>query len=149
MTDETSPDAGNETGIETDSSASPEATSAADAELNSDADTEPNTESNTESPTDDERVVRNDERERYELWRGNTLVGVADVREMGGTTVFTHTGIRPEFQGAGAGSTLVKAALEDTVARGEKIVAGCSFVADYVAEHHEFDEHLVSPDTLR
>ena len=149
MTDETSPDAGNETGIETDSSASPEATSAADAELNSDADTEPNTESNTESPTDDERVVRNDERERYELWRGNTLVGVADVREMGGATVFTHTGIRPEFQGAGAGSTLVKAALEDTVARGEKIVAGCSFVADYVAEHHEFDEHLVSPDTLR
>jgi predicted GNAT family acetyltransferase len=141
MTDETSPDAGNETGIETDSSASPEATSAA----NSDADTE----SNTESPTDDERVVRNDERERYELWRGNTLVGVADVREMGGATVFTHTGIRPEFQGAGAGSTLVKAALEDTVARGEKIVAGCSFVADYVAEHHEFDEHLVSPDTLR
>ena len=137
MTDETSPDAGNETGIETDSSASPEATSAA----NSDAD--------TESPTDDERVVRNDERERYELWRGNTLVGVADVREMGGATVFTHTGIRPEFQGAGAGSTLVKAALEDTVARGEKIVAGCSFVADYVAEHHEFDEHLVSPDTLR
>lgn len=141
MTDETSPDAGNETGIETDSSASPEATSAA----NSDADSE----SNTESPTDDERVVRNDERERYELWRGNTLVGVADVREMGGATVFTHTGIRPEFQGAGAGSTLVKAALEDTVARGEKIVAGCSFVADYVAEHHEFDEHLVSPDTLR
>jgi len=137
MTDETSPDAGNETGIETDSSASPEVTSAADAE------------SNTESPTDDERVVRNDERERYELWRGNTLVGVADVREMGGATVFTHTGIRPEFQGAGAGSTLVKAALEDTVARGEKIVAGCSFVADYVAEHHEFDEHLVSPDTLR
>jgi predicted GNAT family acetyltransferase len=145
MTDETSPDAGNETGIETDSSASPEATSAADAESNTDADTE----SNTESPTDDERVVRNDERERYELWRGNTLVGVADVREMGGATVFTHTGIRPEFQGAGAGSTLVKAALEDTVARGEKIVAGCSFVADYVAEHHEFDEHLVSPDTLR
>ena len=136
MTDETSPDAGNETGTETDTSASPEATSAADAE------------SNTESPTDDERVVRNDERERYELWRGNTLVGVADVREMGGATVFTHTGIRPEFQGAGAGSTLVKAALEDTVARGEKIVAGCSFVADYVAEHHEFDEHLVSPDTL-
>jgi predicted GNAT family acetyltransferase len=140
MTDETSPDAGNETGIETHSSAGPEATSAA----NSDADAE----SNTESPTDDERVVRNDERERYELWRGNTLVGVADVREMGGATVFTHTGIRPEFQGAGAGSTLVKAALEDTVARGEKIVAGCSFVADYVAEHHEFDEHLVSPDTL-
>jgi predicted GNAT family acetyltransferase len=147
MTDETSPDAGNETGIETDSSASPEATSAADAESNTDADA--GTESNTESPTDDERVVRNDERERYELWRGNTLVGVADVREMGGATVFTHTGIRPEFQGAGAGSTLVKAALEDTVARGEKIVAGCSFVADYVAEHHEFDEHLVSPDTLR
>ena len=147
MTDETSPDAGNETGIETDSSASPEATSAADAESNTDSDAD--TESNTESPTDDERVVRNDERERYELWRGNTLVGVADVREMGGATVFTHTGIRPEFQGAGAGSTLVKAALEDTVARGEKIVAGCSFVADYVAEHHEFDEHLVSPDTLR
>jgi predicted GNAT family acetyltransferase len=142
MTDETSPDAGNETGIETDSSASSEATSAAAAESNADA------ESNTESPTEDERVVRNDERERYELWRGNTLVGVADVREMGGATVFTHTGIRPEFQGAGAGSTLVKAALEDTVARGEKIVAGCSFVADYVAEHHEFDEHLVSPDTL-
>jgi len=149
MTDETSPDAGDETGIETDSSASPEATSAADAESNTDADADAGTESNTESPTDDERVVRNDERERYELWRGNTLVGVADVREMGGATVFTHTGIRPEFQGAGAGSTLVKAALEDTVARGEKIVAGCSFVADYVAEHHEFDEHLVSPDTLR
>jgi predicted GNAT family acetyltransferase len=143
MTDETSPDAGNETGIETDSSASSEATSAAAAESNADA------ESNTESPTEDERVVRNDERERYELWRGNTLVGVADVREMGGATVFTHTGIRPEFQGAGAGSTLVKAALEDTVARGEKIVAGCSFVADYVAEHHEFDEHLASPDSLR
>jgi predicted GNAT family acetyltransferase len=97
----------------------------------------------------DERVVRNDERERYELWRGNTLVGVADVREMNGATVFTHTGIRPEFQGAGSGSTLVKAALEDTVARGEKIVAGCSFVADYVAGHHEFDEHLASPDSLR
>ena len=132
MTDETSPETGNGTGNET------------GAEANRDA----NTETSPESTNRDERVVRNDERERYELWRGNTLVGVADVREMNGATVFTHTGIRPEFQGAGSGSTLVQAALEDTVARGEKIVAGCSFVADYVAEHHEFDEHLVSPDTL-
>lgn len=139
MTDETSPETGNETSTETDTSASPEVNTAANTEADADA----------EASTGDERVVRNHERERYELWRGNTLVGVADVREMSGATVFTHTGIRPEFQGAGAGSTLVKAALEDTVARGEKIVAGCSFVADYVAEHHEFDEHLVSPDTLR
>ena len=127
MTDETSPETGNEAGTEANEEGS----------------------AKTEANADDERVVRNDERERYELWRGNTLVGVADVREMNGATVFTHTGIRPEFQGAGSGSTLVKAALEDTVARGEKIVAGCSFVADYVAEHHEFDEHLASPDTLR
>lgn len=137
MTDETSPETGNEAGTEAneEGSAKTEANEAGSAK--------------TEANADDERVVRNDERERYELWRGNTLVGVADVREMNGATVFTHTGIRPEFQGAGSGSTLVKAALEDTVARGEKIVAGCSFVADYVAEHHEFDEHLASPDTLR
>ena len=141
MTDETSPETGNETSIETDTTASPEVNTAANTEADADAD--------ADASTGDERVVRNDERERYELWRGNTLVGVADVREMNGATVFTHTGIRPEFQGAGSGSILVKAALEDTVARGEKIVAGCSFVADYVAEHHEFDEHLVSPDTLR
>ncbi|SKC67122.1 GNAT family N-acetyltransferase [Okibacterium fritillariae] len=137
MTDETSPETGNEAGTEANE------TGSAKTEANETGSAK------TEANADDERVVRNDERERYELWRGNTLVGVADVREMNGATVFTHTGIRPEFQGAGSGSTLVKAALEDTVARGEKIVAGCSFVADYVAEHHEFDEHLASPDTLR
>jgi predicted GNAT family acetyltransferase len=133
MSDETSP----ETGAEATAEASEDRTQVTEAATSEAVN------------TDDERVVRNDERERYELWRGNTLVGVADVREMNGATVFTHTGIRPEFQGAGSGSTLVKAALEDTVARGEKIVAGCSFVADYVAEHHEFDEHLASPDSLR
>jgi uncharacterized protein len=74
---------------------------------------------------------------RYELDVPHGLA-IAVYREQAGSRVFTHTEVPPADEGHGFGAELVRAALDDTRARGLKIVPACSFVAAYVRRHPEF-----------
>jgi predicted GNAT family acetyltransferase len=87
-------------------------------------------------------VRRNDERSRYELLRGDAVIGVADFRADGEVLVFPHTEIVPEHQGRGYGDVLVRAALDDVRARGRSIVPTCWFVREFVDRNPDYADLL-------
>lgn len=52
--------------------------------------------------------------------------------------VITHTETPRALRGRGIASELVEGALQLIRSDGRKVVAGCSFVADYLRKHPEF-----------
>ena len=90
-------------------------------------------------------ITRHDERLRYDLRVEGTPAGVSQFRLVPGTIVFTHTIVRPEFEGMGLGSRLAKFVLDDAVARGERIVPECPFIAAYLRRHPEYEASVDWP----
>jgi len=84
-------------------------------------------------------ITRLDDRHRYELLVDGRRAGFAEFRLQPGAVVFTHTVVRPEFEGRGLGSRLAKYVLDDAVARGERIVPECPFIAAYLREHPGYE----------
>ena len=85
-------------------------------------------------------VVRHNEAQgRYELDTEHGLA-IAVYHRQGDRLVFTHTEVPPADEGKGIGSQIVRAALDDARKRGFKIVPACSFVADFVRRHPEYDD---------
>ena len=82
-------------------------------------------------------VRHNEAAARYEL---DTAHGqaIAVYRQQGDSRVFTHTEVPPADEGKGIAAALVRAALDDTRARGFKIVPACSFVVAFVRRHPEY-----------
>ncbi len=62
----------------------------------------------------------------------------ANYRRAPGTVIITHTETPQRLRGRGIASELVQGALELIRADGNKVVAGCGFVADYLRRHPEF-----------
>ena len=88
-------------------------------------------------PTTTMEVRRDEARSRYELVVDDELIGVCDFAEHGQLVLFPHTEIAYEKRGQGFGEVLVRGALEDVRARGQKVVPGCWFVAEYFELHPE------------
>lgn len=74
---------------------------------------------------------------RFEL-EIDGAVAFADYRLAGDRVIITHTETPPSLRGRGIASELVKGALELIRADGFKVVAGCSFVVDYLEQHPEY-----------
>ena len=82
-------------------------------------------------------VRDNKARQRFELDAEGALA-FANYRLAQDTVIITHTETPPALRGRGIASELVKGALELIRADGHKVVAGCSFVVDYLQRHREF-----------
>jgi len=95
--------------------------------------------------TDTITIERNDAASRYELTVGDELAGYAEYRTMPGRIVFTHTIVRPEFEGQGLGSRLARFVLDDAVARGDRIVPRCPFIAAYLRAHGGYEASVDWP----
>ncbi|MBM7832059.1 putative GNAT family acetyltransferase [Agromyces cerinus] len=95
--------------------------------------------------TDIVEIVRNDDRHRYDLTFGGERAGFAQYRLEDGAIVFTHTVVLPEFEGRGLGSKLARTALDDAVARGERIVPECPFIVAYLRRHEEYEASVDWP----
>jgi hypothetical protein len=65
------------------------------------------------------------------------VVAFANYRLTPSAVIITHTETPRALRGRGIASELVKGALELIRADGRKVVAGCSFVVDYLAKHPE------------
>lgn len=76
---------------------------------------------------------------RFELAIGND-VAFASYRRLPGRVVITHTETPRALRGRGIASQLVKGALDMIRADGDKVVAGCGFVADYLDQHPEYND---------
>ena len=95
---------------------------------------------------DREYVVRdNPEELRYEILRGDELVGEIRYRIEPGVIVLVHTDVAPSAEGQGIGSRLVAGALDDIRSRGVRVVPVCPFVTAYLRRHPE-QRDLVVPD---
>ena len=74
---------------------------------------------------------------RFELDVDDSIA-FANYRLAGDRVVITHTETPPALRGRGIASELVKGALGLIRADGNKVVAGCSFVVDYLRQHPEY-----------
>jgi uncharacterized protein len=84
-------------------------------------------------------VRKNAALNRFELEvDGHTAIAAFCIED--GALNFTHTHSPLELRGKGVASRLVRGALE--IAREEhyKVIATCSFVADFLARHPEFSD---------
>ena len=91
------------------------------------------------------RYVRDDDRHRYELLLDGEVAGYAEYRIRPGRIVFTHTVVLPGHEGEGLGTMLAKHVLDDAVARGERIVPYCPFIAAYLRRHEGYEEFVDWP----
>ena len=95
---------------------------------------------------DDELTVRdNPSRERYELVRGDDVIGTIVYDTRPDAVVLIHTEVDRAFEGRGYGSRLISGALDDLRARGLSVVPVCRFVRAYVQRHPEYAD-LVARD---
>jgi predicted GNAT family acetyltransferase len=92
----------------------------------------------TARPTTDEAVFDVSEQSRYELRLDGELVGLCDYAPRRGRLVFPHVETRPEFEGRGLATRLVRAALLDVRARGARIEPQCPFVVAFLRSNPDF-----------
>ena len=91
--------------------------------------------------TENIRVVHNQEARRFELTVEGNLA-VLDYMLKGGILIFTHTGVPPDIEGRGLGSTLVKTGLDFARDNEFKVRSLCWFVSKYIRYHPEYQELL-------
>jgi predicted GNAT family acetyltransferase len=91
------------------------------------------------------------EGDRFSISVEGQAVGFAEFAERDGKRIFTHTEVSDEFEGRGLATILIGEALQQTRDSGERIVAVCPMVANYVEKHDEFADAVdpVDADTER
>ena len=82
-------------------------------------------------------VRHNEAAHRFELEAPHGLA-IAVYRPQGNARVFTHTEVPPQDEGQGIAARLVRSALDDTKARGLRIVPACSYVVAFVRRHPDY-----------
>ena len=82
---------------------------------------------------------------RFELDLGGTLA-VLDYQRRGQVLALNHAEVPKGLAGRGAGSRLVREALELVRRRGERVVPHCAFVVAYMQRHPEFDDLRAPPN---
>ncbi|PTR30410.1 hypothetical protein C8K36_102258 [Rhodococcus sp. OK519] len=75
---------------------------------------------------------------RYEIRVGDATAGFTQFIDSGDQRIFFHTEIEERYAGRGLAGTLIRAALDDTVAHGKRIVPICPFVAGFLDKHDDF-----------
>jgi predicted GNAT family acetyltransferase len=83
---------------------------------------------------------------QYHLFVDGEEVGELDHRDGDGRRVFSHTGVRPAYEGRGLAAQLVRRGLDDAREDGLKVVPQCSYVAAYLAQHPDDADLLPRAD---
>jgi predicted GNAT family acetyltransferase len=97
----------------------------------------------TTSPESELSVVRNDVEHRYEIHVDGELAGFVEIEDGAGATVLPHTEIDEKFAGRGLGTQLIRRALDDIRARGEKIVPLCPMVKKFIEKNDDYADLVV------
>lgn len=110
------------------------------------------------SPTLEKPRVARGAKPRFEIHvddsgelAGMTYIKDIETAEGVKQRIFPHTEVKEEFGGHGLASTLVRQALDASIAEGFEIVAVCPYVKGWVKKHPEYQEHVVptTPDHLQ
>lgn len=88
-------------------------------------------------------VRRNDDQGQYEILVDGQVAGFTQFRPgTDGAVVLPHTVVDEAYRGQGLSGQLIGGALADLRARGERIVAQCPAVAEFVDGHTEYADLL-------
>jgi predicted GNAT family acetyltransferase len=85
------------------------------------------------------QVRDNKAQSRFELDVGGGIA-FANYRLTPSAVIITRTETPRGLRGRGIASEMVKGALALIRADGRKVIAGCSFVVDYLQEHREYKD---------
>lgn len=81
-------------------------------------------------------------RQRYELALGGTLAAFAEYRPRGDSVDFVHTEVLPQHEGRGLAGQLAQFALDDVRRQRRKAVASCSYMAQFIERHPQYQDLL-------
>lgn len=81
---------------------------------------------------------------RYQATQDGQLAGTCKYELQASVITFIHTVVEPKFEGAGVGSALAKHVLEDSRAKGLKVIPACEFIKAYIARHPEYADLLAA-----
>jgi predicted GNAT family acetyltransferase len=87
-------------------------------------------------------VRDNPERHRFEIDLGDGSFAIAEYTLPAGRIMFTHTEVPAGHEGQGAGTTLIRFALDSARERGLKVIPICPFFAAYMQRHAEVQDLL-------
>ncbi|MGW6423197.1 GNAT family N-acetyltransferase [Nocardia sp. NPDC055053] len=108
----------------------------------------PETTPAAQSGSTEPQVVRNADKDRYDVFYDGELAGFAEYVERDNDTDFVHTEIDDAYAGKGLGSVLAKYAVEDVIERGRTITAHCPFIRGWLDKHPQYDAHVVGKGLL-
>jgi uncharacterized protein len=77
---------------------------------------------------------------RYEAHVDGRLAGFAQYRLVGDEITFTHTEVKPDYEGRGVGGRLAKFALDDARTRGLGVQPACSFIRSWIERHPDYGD---------
>lgn len=84
-------------------------------------------------------ITNNPEQSRYEIRLGGQLAGFAEYVLNDSLITFTHTEIDPAFEGQGLASKLVRFALDDVRAEGQrKVLPLCPYVKGWMQRNPDY-----------
>ena len=90
-------------------------------------------------------VERNNDTSRYELMIEGVLQGVVIFRSVSASAPeepvvlhISHAEVVPELRGKGFSEPMVRAALDDVRARGERVVSTCWYVSAFLESHPDY-----------
>jgi predicted GNAT family acetyltransferase len=88
----------------------------------------------------------NQEARRFEAHVDGRLAGFAEYMIANELIIFTHTEVRPEYEGKGIGSALVQAGLDSVRAEGSRqVMPLCPFVKMWIERHPDYRPLVFAP----
>jgi uncharacterized protein len=91
------------------------------------------------------KVEDNQADNRYEASDGGGVIAVARYVRRGGRTIFVHTEVNEDREGAGVASAMVAAALDAERAAERPVVPLCPFVRSFIERHTEYADLVDYP----
>lgn len=94
----------------------------------------------SQQTTDRIHVVPAPSRQRYELFDGDTVIGmtVYGLPDTGHVD-FVHTEVDPDYSGRGLAGVLTEAAVKDVQSQGKRVIPHCPYVRNWLRKHAEFN----------
>lgn len=84
------------------------------------------------------------DRDRYELWSGDELIGVEGYEQRDdGTLVLLHTVVTEKYGRAGFARLLVASVLDQLAAEGTKVVPVCTYVQKFLERFPQYRAAVV------
>ena len=107
--------------------------------------TDADTDTATNEAADELQFTDDPDKRRFVARKGGRFVGYTEYELEPGRIRFTHTVVKPEFEGQGIGSRLARHVVSDAVSRELRITPVCPFVSAWLDRHKEFDENVDRP----